>query len=80
MTRDHRIPTNDFQRAKVRGQSTEGWTACKEYNTAGLTQDITNVAVGTQVDTDLLEVIRSSQNLMDEHVRFFMYQLCRAIK
>lgn len=33
-----------------------------------------------QVDTDLLEVIRSSQNLMDEHVRFFMYQLCRAIK
>ena len=38
------------------------------------------VAVGTQVDTDLLEVIRSSQNLMDEHVRFFMYQLCRAIK
>lgn len=32
------------------------------------------------MDTDLLQVIRSSQNLSDEHIRYFVYQVLRALK
>eukprot|EP00297_Palpitomonas_bilix_P006935 CAMPEP_0113896990 /NCGR_PEP_ID=MMETSP0780_2-20120614/18378_1 /TAXON_ID=652834 /ORGANISM="Palpitomonas bilix" /LENGTH=382 /DNA_ID=CAMNT_0000888299 /DNA_START=17 /DNA_END=1165 /DNA_ORIENTATION=+ /assembly_acc=CAM_ASM_000599 len=36
--------------------------------------------VNDLMDTDLLQIIRSSQPLSDDHVRYFVYQMLRALK
>ncbi|KAI4334448.1 hypothetical protein L6164_019142 [Bauhinia variegata] len=44
-------------------------------------RDFTDVYVATELmDTDLHHIIRSNQNLSDEHCQYFLYQILRGLK